>query len=285
MPRIAIMQGRLLPPQHGRFQCFPVDIWCAEFAGAAAAGLDAVEWIYDLHGADVNPLASDAGIAEMRSLSARHAVAVVSLCADYFIDRPFATASPAEFGELTNRLVWLLDRSRMAGITRIVLPFVDASRIDTPEQETAIVRMLETVLPHATNCGVELHLETAYGPTDFARMLARLPHPMLKANYDSGNSSSLGYDVHLELAAYGPRIGSVHIKDRVNGGGTVPLGQGDADIPALLAGLSRLQYGGDFVLQVARATPGDEIAWARHNRDYLLRELEQAHRAVSGGAR
>lgn len=285
MRRIAIMQGRLLPPQHGRFQCFPRHCWREEFPNAAQAGLDAIEWIYDLQGADVNPLATGAGIAEMHALSRQHSIAVVSLCADYFMDRPFVTANAAEFTELTAHLIWLLDRCRLVGIGRVVLPFVDASRIHTAAQQDCIVQMLEEVLPHAAEAGVELHLETAYGPEDFSAMLARLPHPMLKANYDSGNSSSLGYDVKLELAAYGPRIGSVHIKDRIRGGGTVPPGQGDADVPALLAGLSRLQYRGDFVLQVARGTPGDEVEWARHNRTWLLRELERAHALATGGAR
>ena len=135
--------------------------------------------------------------------------------------------------------------------------------------------MLWDVLPHAANAGVELHLETSLGPDDFAALLARLPHPMLKANYDSGNSSSLGYDVRCELAAYGPRIGSVHIKDRVRGGGTVPLGQGDADIPTLLSGLAAIAYRGDFVLQVARGTAGEEVTWARQNRLYLVQRLEE----------
>jgi L-ribulose-5-phosphate 3-epimerase len=276
MPRIAVMQGRLLPPQHDQFQCFPRDRWREEFANGAQAGLDAIEWIYDLQGASVNPLATGQGIAEMQALSKQHNIAVVSLCADYFMDRPFVAANPVEFADLTAHLRWLLNRCGMAGISRVVLPFVDASRIHTSAQEDAIVEMLWGVLPHATHAGVELHLETAYAPVGFAAMLARLPDPMLKANYDSGNSSSLGYDVGLELAAYGPRIGSVHIKDRIRGGGTVPLGQGDADIPALLAGLAHLQYRGDFVLQVARAAPGEEVEWARHNRAYLTRELERA---------
>jgi len=285
MRRIAIMQGRLLPPQHGRFQCFPRDRWREEFGSAAQAGLDAIEWIYDLEGAGANPLATDAGIAEMQALSCHHAIAVVSLCADYFMDRPFVTAGPAEFAELTAHLIWLLDRCRLAGIGRAVLPFVDASRIQSPTQEAAIVEMLREVLPHAAKAGVELHLETALGPDDFAAMLARLPHPFLKANYDSGNSASLGYDVRLELASYGPRIGSVHIKDRVRGGGTVPLGTGDADIPALLAGLAALSYGGDFVLQVARDVASEEVEWARHNVAYLKREWEQANRVTCGGSR
>ena len=93
---------------------------------------------------------------------------------------------------------------------------------------------------------------------------------MLKVNYDSGNSASLGYDPIDEFAAYGVRVGSVHIKDRVRGGGTVPLGSGDASFRALFECLAALGYSGDFVLQVARGTDGDEVSWSRKNREYVI---------------
>jgi L-ribulose-5-phosphate 3-epimerase len=86
----------------------------------------------------------------------------------------------------------------------------------------------------------------------------------------------LGYVVRQELAAYGPRIGSVHIKDRIRGGGTVPLGSGNADIPGLLRSLEDLCYQGDYVLQVARAREGDELNWVSRNRTLLLRLIEDA---------
>jgi hexulose-6-phosphate isomerase len=98
----------------------------------------------------------------------------------------------------------------------------------------------------------------------------------LKVNYDSGNSASLGYDVGEEVAAYGDRIGSVHIKDRIRGGGTVPLGTGGAKIPVLLSHLFRIGYQGDFVMQVARGEAGKELAWIRHNRALVLNQLRDA---------
>lgn len=58
----------------------------------------------------------------------------------------------------------------------------------------------------------------------------------------------------------------------------MPLGQGDADIPALLSGLAAIAYRGDFVLQVARGTAGEEVTWARQNRLYLVQRLEEANR-------
>ena len=120
-------------------------------------------------------------------------------------------------------------------------------------------------MPFAEETGVELHLETSLGPAEFARLLDGVPNPNLKVNYDSGNSASLGYAPADEFAAYGDRIGSVHIKDRVLNGGTVPLGTGDTDFPALFSGLEKIRYQGDFTLQVARGIPGDEVAWAKQN--------------------
>jgi L-ribulose-5-phosphate 3-epimerase len=267
---IAIMQGRLLPPFEGRIQCFPRERWRDEFALAAAAGLDAIEWIYDLHGADANPIAAIDGVALVRALSTQSGVMVRSLCADYFMDKPLLRASHREIDERTETLVWLLGRCAILGVGRVVLPFVDASRIDSDAELDHVVSVLERVLPVLEETGVELHLETSLSPSRFADLLARLPHAMLKVNYDSGNSASLGFNPIDEFAAYGTRVGSVHIKDRVNGGGTVPLGSGDTNFGALFDCLGEVGYEGDFVLQVARGTTGDEAGWARRNREYVL---------------
>jgi hexulose-6-phosphate isomerase len=99
------------------------------------------------------------------------------------------------------------------------------------------------------------------------------------ANYDSGNSASLGYAPRAEFAAYGHRIGSVHIKDRVRGGGTVALGTGDADFQALFESLESVGYARDFILQVAREEPGDEVAWASRNLAWLTGRLKTAGKA------
>lgn len=281
MPHIAIMQGRLLPPEGGAIQCFPRDRWREEFALAAEAGVDAIEWIYDAHGADVNPLAIDTGVADMRALTRQHDIAVVSLCADYFLDRPFVEATSDGIGDLMAHLTWLIGRCSEAGITRVVLPFVDAARIDTPDDERRTAEVLRHILPRCTATGIELHLETSLTPHAFSSLLAQIPDPLLRVNYDSGNSASLGYDVASELAAYGTRIGSVHVKDRIDGGGTVPLGSGDADLPALFTGLAALRYQGDYVLQVARGTDGGEVEWARHNRAFLVDQLGRVHSGAS----
>jgi hexulose-6-phosphate isomerase len=268
MSAVGIMQGRLLPPVDGRIQAFPADGWREEFPRAASAGLVCIEWIYETSGADRNPVGSDGGIEELRELSARTGVAVRSICADLFMEQPLIRTSGEELSRRAGCLRWLIDRCASACIERIVLPFVDASEIRTPGEEDALVDVLSRIEPTATDRGVELHLETSLAPSRFARLLERLP-VTVGVNYDSGNSASLGYSPRDEFAAYGPRIGSVHIKDRVRGGGTVPLGRGDTDFDALFDGLSSLGYTGDLILQVARGETGAEVAWAQRNAAFV----------------
>jgi L-ribulose-5-phosphate 3-epimerase len=265
MTMLGIMEGRLVPPEDGRFQCFPRECWEKEFALAAEVPFDYIEWVYDLYGHDVNPLADSAGVKKLEKLIHSSGVSVRSVCADYFMDKPFVRCGAHEFEERQQELAHLLRNSSAVGVNRVVIPFVDASAIRSQEDAAAVVDALHAALPVAEESGVELHLETSLGPADFARLLEQVPNRMLKVNYDSGNSASLGYPVKEEFAAYGDRIGSVHIKDRVLNGGTVPLGTGNADFPALFSSLRKLGYSGDFTLQVARGTPGYEVAWAKHN--------------------
>jgi hexulose-6-phosphate isomerase len=275
MTNIGIMQGRLVPPTENRIQCFPRERWTDEFELAAQAGLDCIEWIYDLYGADVNPLATDSGLEKLRDLSLQHKVKILSICADYFMDKPLVRASQAELEDRLHTFRWLLERGRLIGINRMVIPFVDASSIDTQAEFDGVVMLLKRLLEPAGNTGIEIHLETSLTPARFAELLNRLTDPLLKVNYDSGNSSSLGYAPREEFAAYGERVGSVHIKDRLLGASTVPLGTGDADFPALIEGLKKVAYKGDFILQVARGASGDEVAWARQNREFVLNHFCQ----------
>jgi L-ribulose-5-phosphate 3-epimerase len=267
--KIGIMQGRLVPPEPGHFQAFPRDRWVEELALAPQVPISYIEWIYDLYGADVNPLTNDIGV--LHSGAADSGIEIRALCADYFMDRPFLRCTDSECQERLDLLHKLLRLAKQVAIQRIVLPFVDASRIETQEDRQTVIRVLKAVLPTAREAGVELHLETSLGPADFARLLDQLPSTLIKVNYDSGNSSSLGFVPKEEFGAYGDRIGSVHIKDRVRGGGTVPLGTGDADLPAVFAALGRIGYEGDITLQVARSEPGQEVAWARSNREFVAR--------------
>jgi len=269
LTQFGIMQGRLSPPDGGRFQSFPRARWAEEFALAAAVPLSYIEWIYDDYGADVNPLLSNEGLQHITRLMEVNNIRIRAICADWFMDFPLLRCDEEDRTSRCNFLDRLIRAAGPIGVQRIVLPFVDASRIASREDEDVVVAALEAVLPTAEQAGAELHLETDLGPEAFRALLDRVPHPSLKVNYDSGNSSALGYRASDEIAAYGERIGSVHIKDRVRGGGTVALGSGNADFDDVFKSLKRVGYAGDFTMQVARGEPGEELDWARRNLAFI----------------
>jgi L-ribulose-5-phosphate 3-epimerase len=273
MAKFGIMQGRLVPPEDGRLQSFPRTRWRDEFALAKAAGLDYIEWIYDDYGLGANPILEPNGIAGMLDLKQQTGVEIRSMCADYFMEHPLLRCTAKECSARIDRLFQLIGAAEQLGMNRIVLPFVDASAMHTEDEMETVVKALSAALPFARKSGIELHLETSLSPQAFASFLQRIPDPMLKVNYDSGNSASLGYSVKEEFAAYGTAVGSIHIKDRKRGASTVPLGSGDAELPALAECVTEFEYQGDFTLQVARGNPGDEVAWARQNLAYTKRLL------------
>jgi len=256
-----LMQGRLSPPEAGRFQSFPRASWDRELDLVSQVPLRGIEWIYDVYGEGANPLETESGRSRLRAQLLARSVSVVSVCADYFMERPLVDRQAAISTASVERLRWLLNACREMAISRIVLPFVDASRLADENMKKATTTALHAVLHDADDAGVELHLETDLSPADFAGFLHDLDHPRIRVNYDSGNSASLGYRPADEFAAYGERIGSIHIKDRELGGSTVKLGHGDADFTTLRTLIVEHGYQGDFVLQIARGLSGDEVPW------------------------
>lgn len=266
---IGIMQGRLVPKEEGRFQSFPASRWRDEFPNARDAGIACIEWIYEEPHEAENPLRTDAGIAELKKLSAETGVAVRSICADYYMTKCLVTAEAKGNSEAVAHLEWLIEQAGKLGITYIVLPFVDSSSLKTPAERAALPAILAGALAKAKANGVELHLETDLPPADFAALLGNANHSHLKCNYDIGNSASLDFNQDEELRMLGPWLGSVHVKDRVKGGSTVPLGTGNADFSACFRRIKEAGFDRWFILQAARGVEGDEVAWTRQNRTFV----------------
>lgn len=260
-PRIGTMQGRLLPRYEGRFQAFPAGLWRDEFTKAQEAGLYCIEWIYEEPHEYDNPLRTDDGLAQMKAAVAETGVQVRSICADYYMTRPLITDAGGVDKATAGHLRWLMTRAKALGVTYIVLPFVDASSLKTEVARQKLIELLKCLGPEAQALGVELHLETDFPPSIFSAILSTIDHPNVRWNYDIGNSASLGFTANDEFDAQGKYLGSVHIKDRVRGGGTVPLGTGSAELNVSLKRILETGFDRWFILQVARDKEGDETTW------------------------
>jgi L-ribulose-5-phosphate 3-epimerase len=279
MNQVGFMQGRLSPPREGYIQAFPLETWRDEFPNAGEAGLDCVEWIYELPTATVNPIRTAAGRSEMRKLSEASHIAIWSVCADYFMAdlllEPDGRPRLEPAAELDRLLVWAAE----LGCRYVLLPFVDASRL-WPAQEAALPDALAPYLESSRRLGIELHLETDLPPARLAHLAARTGHPSLGINLDTGNSAALGYDPATEIAQIGSWLRSVHVKDRLRGGSSVPLGRGDADLDSYFRLLQELPYEGAYILQVARGEPGAEVQWCASSRDLVQSLLARGFRTA-----
>jgi L-ribulose-5-phosphate 3-epimerase len=271
MTDIGFMQGRMVAPEPGRIQAFPKAGWASEFGLAAVVPLSYVEWIHDLHGQEANPLLNDHGVRALQALALQHNLPLRAICADWFMDFPFLRCTKDENKLRRDALCRLFNRAQSVNAMRIVLPLVDDARIVCGKDEDIIIETIQSVYSEMECSGVELHLESDLPPAPFARLLNRLKHPMVKVNYDSGNSGALGFNVSEEFAEYGARIGSVHIKDRLKGGKSVPLGTGDVDFQRFFSELEIIRYSGDFTLQAARVNAGQEVDLARSNLAFIRR--------------
>lgn len=269
------MQGRLSPRSDGRYQSHPILHWQSEFFIAKTLGLDLIEFILDSWSLEFNPLLSEQGIAQIKQVVQRSGVGVKSICADVFMDYTFAQSSAnpdavqAKPEKALSLLQQAIDAAVALGIRDIVIPCVDRSSLPCQDSQARFVERITPLCIRAINEGVRINIEADWLPAVFANVLDAIGRDKVWVNYDSGNSSSLGYDPREEFAAYGANISDFHIKDRLQGGASVELGTGDADFDFIIHWLQSQQFAGQLIFQAARgehfvddlALVRSQVAW------------------------
>jgi len=268
--RIGFMQGRLSPVIDGRIQAFPAPYWRAEFAAAAALGLRCLEWTIDHEDIAENPVMSPAGRAEILDLARRHGVTVQSVTGDCFMQAPFwkteGTDLPREFAAVAEACGAL-------GARILVVPLVDNGSLQEPEQHRRLFDGMASLTPRLRELNLMVAFELDLPPAEQAGFIAAYPADCFGICYDIGNSAALGWDPAEEIRLLHPRIVNVHVKDRLRGGGTVPLGEGAAQLGTVFRLLRRAGYAGDYILQTARAADGDHAGALARYRDLVANLL------------
>ena len=248
--KIGIMSGRLSEPVTEKIQDFPKNTWKSEFEKASVCGFESIEWIFDAY--DKNPIMNNDGINEIKHISEQTSITVNSLLADFFMEKKLFNVSEFDLQKNLDTLKNLIKNINRLGIKILELPFVDSSSLKTKEEQSQVISNLEKILPLLEEYDVFLTLETDLPPTSFNALILSFNHPNIKANYDVGNSASLGYDMKEELNLYGDLIYNMHIKDRKYCGGTVPLGEGDVDFELFFNLLQKINYNSELIIQGAR---------------------------------
>ena len=265
--QIGIMQGRLSPRIDGKIQAYPAKTWQKEFEIAQEIGYSAIEWIVEKP-LEVNALMSKSGMQEIKEFILETGVRVDFVCADIFMQQPLVRMSQEIKEENKELLKNILVNAKEVGAIGVEIPFVDASSIKSESEKHELISCMQEAFKLAEEIGMKISLETDLNPTSFKELLDRINLNHVQANYDIGNSASLGFDPVEEIDTIGNRILNVHIKDRKLGSTTVPLGTGDADIKLSLSKLSEINYLGGITMQAARGT--DDIEVAKSQLKYTL---------------
>ena len=269
------MQGRLSPLINGRIQAFPWENWKDEFPLAHQIDIHLMEWTMDQERLYENPLLTETGQAEIRALCLRHELGIPSLTGDCFMQAPLWKTQGAKRMALERDFVEIAKGCAAIGITLLVVPLVDNGRLENVDQEDNLVAFLESQTDFLGTHGLKVVFESDFAPLELARFIARLDPALFGVNYDIGNSAALGFNPQEEFEAYGQRIVSVHVKDRVLGGTTVPLGKGSANFAAVFAALDQINYQGNFILQTARATDGNHADTLCTYRDMTINWIKR----------
>ncbi len=264
------MQGRLLPKYQGNYQAHPVGKWQEEFKIANHLGLDCIEFIFDYHKSEENPLLNSDGLKEIRKIVQTSGVKVLSICADYFMQAPIHSHNSNIVDKSLGVLDNLIKKASLIKVSDIVVPCVDQSSLKNKEDIDNFVNNIKSIIKTAESLGVNICLETDLEPKVFANMLDAIGSRNVTVNYDIGNSAALGYDPIEEFKAYGNKITDLHIKDRLLGGKSVPLGDGNADFSKICDLLIKYEYQGVMIFQAYRDDEGikvfkDQFSWFLKN--------------------
>jgi hexulose-6-phosphate isomerase len=246
--KIGIMQGRLSPRIDGKIQAFPVEHWENEFRIASEIGFSSIEWIIE-NPLDLNPFFRNKERNTIKDLISETNVKVDFICADIFMQVPITNdvISMKKSKELISQIC---SQAAEIGARFIEIPFVDNSSIRNIDH-SYLIDFFNSFENQLIEKDMFINLETDLDSLSFKKLLNNMSE-RIGANYDIGNSASLGYDFEEELSSYGERIYNVHIKDRVLGGSTVEFGTGDSNIKGVLKFLSNLNYDKGIVIQGAR---------------------------------
>lgn len=272
--RIGVKQGRLSPRPADRPQAFPWQTYRREFTQASTLGFRTIEWMFEAPRYRDNPLWSEQGREEIRGLVEETGVQVGSVCADYFMVHRLAGEGPDEIDRNRAILRELIPAAKAVGAKRILVPLLESAAVPTPELQADVLASLRDAVPIAERLGIVLALEMEIPGPEYAAFVARVGSSFVRAYYDTGNSTAQGADIARDVVPLLPLLEAVHIKDRVRGGGSKPLGTGDCDFAAFFRVILGAGFRGDLVLE--HFYEGDAEREAERSLSFVRRALANA---------
>ena len=189
------------------------------------------------------------------------------------MQKPFWKSNYKKRIKLQEDFLNIINRCGNIGIKFIVLPLVDNGKIINKKQEMILTAFLKKIYHILDANKVKILFEADFRPKKYIKFIKNFNKKFFGINYDIGNSASYNFNPSEEISLYGKYIDNVHVKDRVNKGSTVFLGEGNADFTTVFKKLKQINYKGNFILQGARSKNNQHVLLVKKYKDFVMKFL------------
>lgn len=255
--KLGMIQGRLLRPEDGGIQEFPV-CWEEEFDKAKNLGFNHIEWIITSRSFDYNAIFSkDCSMFPVSSLCADN------LVDDRFVDDHFLTNNldPICKAALDNKIMW------------VTIPLLENSDISDPEKRKNFKQKILSYADKYQDLNFSFEAETiAENVLDIAK-----ERNNFWITYDTGNITSERIDHEDYILKTHKKINNVHLKDRTFDAKTVIPLSGDTPFDTIFNTLSTVNYNGLYTIQTARGVTGSETMTMKQHKNIFERIYHAAN--------
>jgi len=268
-PNFLLVQGRALPQKGDSIQSFPDD-WPSEFPIIKELGFMGIEWIYDKKSENDNPILSSKGRKEMLQISSQFDIKLENIVFDWFLSHPLLIDDGLSVDKKIEKLNSLIELSDEIGFKHIILPLLEKNEIILPKLRKKFVDIFfKKIARHLDSRNIQIHFETSLPPIEEKNLMDEINHNKIKLCFDMGNSASVSYPPSIALKVIKQHLGSVHIKDRIIDGPSVPLGKGVVNFKQVFTLLKQLNFIGPYSFQVYRDKNSDNISQLKSSLNFI----------------
>lgn len=274
MHKIGFMQGRLIKSERKNFvQSFPWKNWKQEFYIAKKNKIHLMEWTIDYFKFYQNPLIDKKQLNVIKKLKENNNLKIESVTCDFYMQKPITSAkTPYLKKKIFENIINLIKSCRKLNIRSIIIPLVDNSSLTKSEDENKTVDFFLKFNHLLKKTNIKILFEIDFSPKKIVKFIKKFDD-CYGINYDSGNSACLGYKIEDEKV-YFDRVHNIHIKDRIYGGKTVKLGQGDCNFKSLFNFLNKRGYKKNLILQTAKTWKKNEIGEILDNIKFIKKFIK-----------
>ena len=257
---LGIVQGRLSSPPSGELQFFPKDNWDQEFSLANNLSLSFIELIAERDHNKDNPIWSENGINQIKSLVKKNNLIIYSLCNDYVIDHSIKDQ------DVIDQNFKLIDSVNKLGAKKYILPLFERSEINFTNYKK-FIEPLREISDYADKFNIEVCLETILNGKELKILIDKIDRKNIKVVFDTGNRVAHNHNLFEDIILLNNLITHVHIKDKNSNDENVILGTGLVNFDSIFSALKTINYKGAYTFETTRGK--DPLKTAAYNK-YLV---------------